>query len=156
MHHAPALSLTLRPDHRWHRGLQGLAAVTVAVALGWLGWHAGQTGRAPSAAMLLVATLSATPALWWWFRRLVPWADPPPMPLVWQPAGGGWSLPTGTGPLDCLIDTGDWMLLRHGGPGLHTTWLPVSRTDHAPHWHALRCAVFSPGTLPPPAALADE
>lgn len=153
MHHAPALSLTLPPDRPWHCGIQGLSAATLVTTLLWLGWHALQVGT-PTPLMLVVAAGSAVPVFW--LRR---WqAMVPVRELVWQPTNHHWRLQTRTGQLDCLADLGHWMLLRHRGPGLHTTWLPLSRRDHAAHWHALRCALFSPGPPihPPLPSPADE
>jgi hypothetical protein len=51
------------------------------------------------------------------------------------------------GDLAVAIDVGPWMLLRfrpEGGVRGAPTWLPVQRRGLEPHWHALRCAVYSP------------
>lgn len=165
MHHAPALSLNLPPDRGRHRGLRLLGTMAVTTPLVWLGWQAGPSGT-PTASMLVMAALSATPALWLMTRQ----ATPGVQQLAWHPRDGHWSLQTPSRPdtqatplrlgqIDCLADTGHWMLLRHRSPGVRPVWLPVSQRDHALHWHALRCAVFSPGTVPPsspPPTHADE
>ena len=146
MHHAPALSLSLPPDRGWLRGVQGLGTLVGVTTLVWLGWHVTQFGF-PTTPMLVVSALAFTPMLWlWWLHRAVPRVQH----LAWHPQDGHWALqteatPPRLGQLDCLVDTGHWMLLRHRGPGLRTVWLPLSRRDHAAHWHALRCAVFTPG-----------
>jgi len=52
--------------------------------------------------------------------------------------------------LTVAIDLGAWMLLRlrrtGAGPrrAWRVAWLPVQRRGHEAHWHALRCAVYSP------------
>jgi hypothetical protein len=52
--------------------------------------------------------------------------------------------------LNVAIDLGVWLLLRlrRGGDqprwSGRTMWLPVQRRGHEAHWHALRCAVYSP------------
>ena len=148
MHDAPALSLTLTPDHPWRRGVQGLSATALVTALLWLGWHTRQVGT-PTLLMLMVAAGTTVPACWVW-RRL---AMVPVRQLVWRPADHHWLLQTRAGQLDCLADLGHWMLLRHRSPGGASTWLPVSRRDHAAQWHALRCALFNPG-LPVTASVA--
>jgi hypothetical protein len=52
------------------------------------------------------------------------------------------------GELRVAIDLGPWMLLRFepdaGVVGATLTWLPVQRRGLEAHWHALRCAVYSP------------
>jgi hypothetical protein len=152
MHNAPALSLTLKPDRFWHRSVRGLGVVALATAPGWLVWHTLQVGR-PTPSMLVMAALAAGPACWLMWQKV---AVSGPS-LLWQPTEGHWSLQARPGQLDCLADLGHWMLLRHRGTD-RTTWLPVSQRDHATHWHALRCALFSPGTPvnPPPSPSADE
>ena len=55
-----------------------------------------------------------------------------------------------TGDLHVAIDLGPWMLLRFkrdpstAASGPAVTWLPVQRRGLEAHWHALRCAVYSP------------
>lgn len=156
MHHAPALSLSLPPDRGWRRGVQGLGTLVVFTTLVWLGWHVTQFG-APTAPMLAVSALSAALVVWLWRKHLTMHHTRHCVQhLAWHPQDGRWSLQTEAAPprlgqLDCLADTGRWMLLRHGGPGLSPVWLPLSHHDHPAHWHTLRCAVFTPGaSVPPP------
>jgi len=119
MHHAPALSLSLPPDRGWLRGVQGLGTLVGITTLVWLGWHVTQFGF-PTTPMLATSALSFILMLWLWRRdRAVPRVQH----LAWHPLDGHWSLqtqatPPRLGQLDCLADTGHWMLLRHRGPGL--------------------------------------
>ena len=149
MHHATALSLDLPPDRGWHRGVRVLALTVVVTTLVWQGWHAGPSGSVVNP-VLVVGALSMLPAFWLWRGRQDAVASV--RHLAWHPLEGHWSLRTPGQPdtlhlgrIDCLADTGHWMLLCHRSPGLRPAWIPVSQRDHAAHWHALRCAVFSPG-----------
>jgi hypothetical protein len=163
MHHAPALTLTLQPDPLWRLGLRAGGGMGVLTVLGWLGWHTAQAGP-PGWPMWAAATLSAIPALW----LLLP-AHPAAQQrgtLIWQPADGLWHLqrtangktcaPPRLGQIDCMVAGQDWLLLRHGGPDIPSAWIPVSRRAHAAQWHALRCAVFSPGSIRPTDPMPDE
>jgi hypothetical protein len=146
MHPAPALHLTLLPQARWTRAVRGLGGLALGGALGWLAWHGLVHGVLPDWPLALTATALALPA--WPLLRTR--AVPPAGTLSWQPDTGRWQLqcppqPTRSGHLDCPLAGHHWLLLRHHGPGLPTTWLPLDRRTHAAQWHALRCAVFSPG-----------
>lgn len=163
MHQAPALALTLPPDRLWLGSVRILGVSALLVALVWLGWHAVRTGT-PTPVMLLLAALCSLPALWLLCR------DTPTAAvgcnLSWHPEKAQWCLqtldsngqasPLRSGRLDCVADGMRWMLLRHTGRGLPSVWLCVSHRDHPAHWHTLRCAVFSPGARPEPAAASDE
>ncbi|WP_338415631.1 hypothetical protein [uncultured Sphaerotilus sp.] len=161
MHHAPALALTLPPERLWLRGVRALGVSALLGASGWLAWHTVQTG-APTRAMLWLVTLSSLPALWLLHRS----ANPVGCALTWHPDDAQWRLertPSNgqagrpqAGRIDCIADGTHWMLLRHSGRGIPSTWLCVSRRDHPARWHALRCAVFSPGARPEPAPASDE
>jgi hypothetical protein len=56
------------------------------------------------------------------------------------------------------LDVGAWMLLKfradEAPPAAGRRWIPVHRRSAGVHWHALRCAVYSPRPAPgePPAA----
>jgi hypothetical protein len=56
------------------------------------------------------------------------------------------------------VDLGAWMLLCTRPAGARRwhldAWLPAQRRGHEAHWHALRCAVYSPRPVPggPPEA----
>jgi hypothetical protein len=49
-----------------------------------------------------------------------------------------------TGALEVAIDLGAFLLLRLVERRRTIAWLPVQRRGVEPHWHALRCAVYSP------------
>jgi len=57
------------------------------------------------------------------------------------------------GDVDVALDFGGWILLRFrpASPGRREgaiRWLPVQRRGLEAHWHALRCAVYSPRPAP--------
>jgi hypothetical protein len=149
MHHAPALALTLQPDCLWLGGIRSLGGSALCVASAWLGWHFIQTGTV-SLTMLLLVALSCMPAAW-----LLRSTAPLGCELSWHPDDARWQLqlhssngavsPPRSGRVECVADGAHWMLLRHTGGELPSVWLSVSRSRHPANWHALRCAVFSPG-----------
>lgn len=157
MHQAPALTLTLQPDPVWRNTLQIGGGIGLLVSLGWLGWHGVHTG-ALNAMGLACAVLSAIPGIVLFWQATTTRTTPGGT-LSWQPACGLWQLqpaavdvscsppPPHRGRIVCMVAGQDWMLLRHtgSGSGRASTWLPLSRRAHAAQWHALRCAVFSPG-----------
>lgn len=149
MHHAPALTLTLQPDRLWLAGLCALGGTALLTTLGWLAWHAAHTGL-PDAARLACGAVSTLPALAL-LRQAAAARAVAGATLAWQPAQGLWLLQQETarrpGRLRCLVAGQDWLLLCHSAAGVGATWLPLSRSAHAEQWHALRCAVFSPGTV---------
>jgi hypothetical protein len=62
--------------------------------------------------------------------------------------------------LTVAVDLGGWMLLRLQADGgasrwSRTLWLPAQRRGHETHWHALRCAVYSPRPAPGGPSAAD-
>jgi hypothetical protein len=161
MQQAPALTLTLQTDPRWRGSLRAGGACGLFTTLGWLVWHVAQVG-APDWPMLAVAAVSLIPPV-----RLLLQSDAnmPTRSLSWHPAQSLWMLqptapdsafPPRPGQVDCLVAGQDWLLLRHSGPHIPATWIPVSRRAHGSDWHALRCAVFSPGTRQSPATQANE
>lgn len=165
MRHAPALTLALKADPLWRGGLRAVGLAGLVVVLGWLAWH-GLHQSLPGKPMLAVAVLSTVPSLYLLKRS---GTAPSPATLCWLPAQGLWLLRPSTpdggrphppgrlGRLDCMLSSQHWLLLRHGGPHRPTTWIPISRRAHQADWHALCCAVFSPGTSPsPPPLQADE
>lgn len=166
MHHAPALTLALQTDPFWRSSLRAGGLTGLLVVLGWLAWHSvdhSSTHSLPDWPMLALAVVAALPSLYLLMRSRT---ELPPATLCWLPTQGLWLLQpspadaSGTpslGRLDCMLAGQHWLLLRHGGPHLPTTWIPVSRRAHQADWHALCCAVFSPGTSPPPTPpQADE
>ena len=52
------------------------------------------------------------------------------------------------GRLEVRLDLGNWMLLRFvpeaPAAGVRSRWLPAQRGTSDQHWHALRCALYSP------------
>jgi hypothetical protein len=89
---------------------------------------------------------------------------PRPQRLRWD--GEAWRLgPSGSAGQDgeavdvaVTVDLGVWMLLRvrslQAPRWRPDAWLPAQRRGHEAHWHALRCAVYSPRPSPggPPEA----
>lgn len=161
MHHAPALTLTLQSDPLWLGGLRTGGAFGLFTTSGWLAWHTVQVGT-PDWPMLAVAAVSLIPSV---LLLLQSGASTPPRLLSWHPAQSLWMLqptrpdpacPPRPGRIDCMIAGQDWLLLRHSGPHIPSAWIPVSRSAHRADWHALRCALFSPGAPPAPAPHSDE
>lgn len=153
MHLAPAVTLSLQPQVRWTRAVRCLGGLALVVVLGWLVWHGSVRGTSPDWPAALAITALALPV--WPLLRTRPL--PPVGTLSWQPSLGTWQLhcpphPARSGHLDCPLAGDHWLLLRHHGPGLPTTWLPLERRTHAAQWHALRCAIFSPGAAAPAVA----
>jgi hypothetical protein len=62
------------------------------------------------------------------------------------------------------LDLGDWMLLHcrpssapeEGPVRRRVRWIPLQRSTLRPHWHALRCALYSPRCAPGQAAPIDD
>lgn len=160
MHQAPALALTLPPDRLWVGGIRTLSASALLAAASWLVWHSVQTGTS-TPVMHLLAVLCSLPALWLFYTSTT--APAVGVRLSWHPEEARWHLqahlstgPPRSGQIQCVADGTHWMLLRHSDCGIPSVWLRVSRRDHPAHWHALRCAVFSPGARPEPAPASDE
>ncbi|MEX8492948.1 hypothetical protein [Sphaerotilus sp.] len=160
MHHAPALALTLQPDRLWLRVIRTFSLSALLAAGVWLAWHATQTGM-PTGTMLLLPALCSLPALWLLGTAAAVGCD-----LSWCPEEARWCLqphpsngqtsPPRPGRIECVADGTHWMLLRHTGRGIPSVWLCVSRRAHPGCWHALRCAIFSPGVHIEPVPVPDE
>ena len=128
------------------------AAPAVSVQAGRSpGWRTVQTALAAWAATALAAwVLGHLQQPFWPALTLVPlaaaWAwragRQPPVALVWD--GQSWSADGQTGVLEVMIDLGAWLLLRlrSAEAGRRTRWIPVSRADAGPAFHALRAAVY--------------
>ena len=96
------------------------------------------TAAAGLTVVWLAAALAKVPAL------ILRWDG-----QLWQIGRAG-SVPDEPVPGDLVVtvDLGPWMLLRFE-PAVpdrrrRVIWLPVQRRGIEPHWHALRCAVYSP------------
>ena len=161
MHHAPALTLTLQSDPLWRKSLRAGGILGILVALGWLAWHGVQIGL-PSWSMVITAVVSVIPSICLLVQSGTALL---PHTLSWQPAQALWMLqpaspdadrPPRPGRIHCMLSGQHWLLLHHSGPHIPTAWIPVSRRVHRADWHALQCAVFSPGANPPPTPQADE
>jgi len=98
----------------------------------------------------LAASLMRVPAVtlrWdgqqWWLARLTRSSR----------AAAAAQIEAVAGEVEVALDFGAWMLLRfRPASGVHregsARWLPVQRRGLESHWHALRCAVYSPRPAP--------
>jgi len=137
------------------------------VTIGHFGvWFAGAGALATGAALAIGAWFVRTPGLLqmpgllgWFAIPCVAIAahavhDVRPTRLRWD--GQRWFASTAGTPaeapaavdLNVVIDLGRWMLLRlrreGASRGAGSAWLPAQQRGHEAHWHALRCAVYSP------------
>ena len=157
MRASPAFQCVLSRFGVWRAAIAVLASAGVAVLVAWL---ATRSEPAPPlglaawiGAMLAVPALAASlmrvPAVtlhWdgqqWWLARLARSSR----------AAAAAQIDAVSGEMDVALDFGGWMLLRfrpmpaarRGSP----QWLPVQRSGLEAHWHALRCAVYSPRPAP--------
>lgn len=147
MRTAPALQVTVARYGLWRGALLGLAvAATAAVTLWWA--TAGVPAAAGASVLLGTLLLSG------WLLR-AEWRRPPCV-LRWDGQCWHWGTPGapaarhGSGRVVVTLDLGSWMLLRLVPDGAdrrrraRAAWLPVQARGLEPHWHALRCAVYSP------------
>jgi hypothetical protein len=147
---SPSLDMTVGRYGVWQAGVLALAGLAAAATLAWwlaapAAWPAAQAPGLVFAAGCIVASTAVA------FRHRG-------VRLRWDgqrwrmaPLGSG-DEPTPIEPPTVALDFGLWMLLRlrpEGAPRWRgTAWLPVQRRGHEPHWHALRCAVYSPRPTP--------
>jgi hypothetical protein len=142
------MTFRVRTAAWWRRSVMSLSLAALAATCAWI-WQLVQHGDTK----LLVAALPALLACA--CAASVRWIGP--AQLRWD--GQLWHLVEDaprsaaacSGSLAAVFDGGGWMLLRlrHvGGAGLRGTWLALSRSDMPAHWHALRCAVYSPRPAP--------
>ena len=142
MRAAPPLQVELIHQGLWRGGLcLLLAAVVASMGVWWL----SQPRPMPDKATLfaVVGAVGALASLW-------PLARVRPATLRWD--GELWHLvrSTGTqsGQLAVAVDLGAWMLLRFTSgdatAARTAAWVPAQRRGLEAHWHALRCAVYSP------------
>ena len=141
MRAAPAVRITAVPSPASRRLVAPLAS-SAGVALswwagGWLGWSL-PAAAAVTAGVALFAWIGAGAAL---PRR--------PVTLDWS--GRQWTLlspPAAAedGEIDVAMDFGPWLLLRFRTVRAprRSRWIALQRAGLEPHWHALRCALYSP------------
>jgi hypothetical protein len=130
---------------QWAIGL--LSALAVLVVVAWLVlaelplapamvWPVALGGLAFTGWLVVIQPRAAALSLRWDAQR---WHLGPAASVGHEP----W-----VGELRVAIDLGPWMLLcftpEAGVTRAKPTWLPVQRRGLEPHWHALRCAVYSP------------
>jgi hypothetical protein len=138
MRAAPAVSVQAGRSPGWRvfqAAAWALALTTLAA------WVLGHLQMPPWPSLLLAAPVFA---LAWWAART------PPIDLAWD--GQAWSADGQTGLVEVMLDLGGWLLLRwrpDGGPG-PARWIPVSRADAGPAFHALRAAVYCRAYKPTP------
>ena len=142
-----AAQFTLTHFGAWRWAVRLISAVLASVVAAWVGSDGSpaRTFGSPMAAGLIMVLLV-------WLVAVQ--SRDRPVNLHWD--GGQWSLGQAgvaaleplTGELEVAVDLGVWMLLRFTAndpssrPRVH--WVPAQRAGHAPQWHALRCAVYSP------------
>ena len=141
---SPSFEMTVRHFGVWRAGASFVAAGAAAALVAWcLQRPEASPATALAGGIALVCLGIALQAV----RQVRP------IRLQWD--GQRWSAaPPGGTPaaveLSVAIDVGAWLLLRlraaADGPRRtrHASWLPVQRRGHEVHWHALRCAVYSP------------
>jgi hypothetical protein len=139
MRAAPAFQVSLQRFGVWRVGVGVLAALALAVMLGWLGSQQHPVGASVWALTVLGAAAALLPAWMALHQR--------PIDLRWD--GQAWHLGDAAsdavpGELGVLLDLGAWMLLRFKPlPSGKIVWLPVQRRGLEAAWHALRCAVYA-------------
>ena len=176
MRASPAFQFTLNRIGVWRLGVSALAALALAVLLAWLATRAEPLPSLALLAWagtflavpLVAGSLLRMPAVtlrWdgrqWWLVRTASAMGPAAVEVNATP-----------GDIEVALDLGGWMLLRfqaHLPPqpppqpqsrpwsqprrllaltDARSTWLPVQRRGLESHWHALRCAVYSPRPAP--------
>ncbi len=147
---SPSLDMTVGRCGVWQAGVAVLVVLAAATTLTW-GFAAPASAPVAQAAGLLLAALCIVAAVPAAFRVGA-------VRLRWD--GKNWSVapagsddaPTPIEPPTVALDLGAWMLLRLQRVGasrrLGRSWLPLQRRGHEVHWHALRCAVYSPRPAP--------
>ena len=117
-----------------------MAAIAAAVAVGWIGARLAWP-LAVSAAASFGAALAAALVARACLRREA-------VTLDWD--AQRWTLATPhascTGDIAVAIDLGAWLLVRFRASSAprRWRWLALQRRGLDVHWHALRCALYSP------------
>ena len=156
MRTSPSFETTIAHFGLWRAGVALLGLLAAAALAAW-----AFTTPAPWPVAMAAGLLAAIPCI---VAAGILVLRCPPVHLRWD--GSSWWWSRGGDPQDRLpievtvaVDLGRWMLLRlDRADGARwrraSTWLPAQRRGHEVHWHALRCAVYSPRPVPggPPAA----
>ena len=158
MRASPAFQCVLNRFGVWRAAVAVVASAGVVVLLVWLATRTEPTPPLGLAAWIgavlgvpaLAASLMRVPAVvlrWdgqqWWLARL---ARSPRAAAAAQ-------IDAVAGEIDVALDFGAWMLLCFRpdpatGSRRSPHWLPVQQRGLEAHWHALRCAVYSPRPAP--------
>ena len=158
MRASPAFQCVLSRFGAWRAAVAVVAGAGVVVLLVWLATRSEPTPPLGLAgwvgAMLAVPALAVSlmrvPAVtlrWdgqqWWLAQLARSSR----------AAAAAQIDAVAGEVDVALDFGAWMLLRFRPASgtrreRRTRWLPVQRRGLDAHWHALRCAVYSPRPVP--------
>jgi hypothetical protein len=158
MRASPAFQCVMNRFGVWRAGIAVAASAGVVVLLVWLASRSEPTpllGLAAWVGAMLVVpavavSLMRVPAVtlrWdgqqWWLARLTRSSR----------AAAGAQIEAVAGEIDVALDLGGWMLLRFRPISAarrkpSPQWLPVQRRGLEVHWHALRCAVYSPRPAP--------
>lgn len=144
MRAAPPVGVTCPAAGAWRLAQALLAGVVAAVLLAWAGLHLGVAG-----AGVLACLLATGPAVWVWRRQ-----RPAAAELRWD--GQRWTVDGTDAEVDVMLDLGGWLLLRARPAAGAGRWLPLSRRDAGPAWHALRAALFSRSAPPAPGRVRHE
>ena len=157
MRASPAFQVVLERFGGWRVAVLAAALAGVIVMLAWLASSqplvsvASRWSAAVASLVLLLFGASAArvaPVSLRWDGQL--WHLGPPESAGHEPDSGA---------LHVALDFGPWMLLRfepaESAWRARPTWLPVQRRGLESHWHALRCAVYSPRSRPGADAAAD-
>ncbi len=158
MRASPTFQCVLNRFGVWRAAVAAVASAGVVVLLAWLATRSEPTPAIGLAAW--VSAMFAVPALAVSLMRV------PSVAMRWD--GQQWwlarqarssrtaataQIDAVAGEVDVALDFGGWMLLRFRPVAVarHTRlpqWLPVQRRGLEAHWHALRCAVYSPRPAP--------
>lgn len=135
MRASPPCQVSLRRFGAWRLAVLTLALGGGVVIVSWL---AGKDPPA-SSGLLMLSALAALPLL---ACAASLWRVPA-QNLRWD--GASWRLDAVSGGLRVAVDLGPWMLLCFTPEDRgRCSWLPIQRRGLEAHWHALRCAVYSP------------
>ena len=138
MRAAPAVSVQAGRSLGWRVFQAGVAALAVTALAAWVLGHL-QSASWPALALGPPAAVAA----WMAFRC-------PSVALAWD--GQVWAADSQTGTLDVMLDLDGWLLLRlrPNDATQPVRWMPVSRADAGPAFHALRAAVYCRAYEPTP------